>query len=203
MPLKVQNEDGTETEVYTQEELDAKAQEEADRVAAEKQAEIDRIAEEKAALEEKNKKLEDKDYNFKKLREQKEGVVGAEVLEKLNAMEQTIKSVQEQPKNEIKEEFIKHNIGEDKEKRELFDYYFNRLIEDNPSKEQIIKAGNEAMTLISGGSFTPSASGGMFSTGASPNYRESAPSGEVSEQSKQIGSHFGITEEDRKKYGKK
>lgn len=203
MPLKVQNEDGTETEVFTQEELDAKAQEEADRVANEKQAEIDRIAEEKAALEEKNKKLEDKDYNFEKLRKQKEGTVGAEVLEKLNAMEETIKSVQEQPKNEIKEEFIKHNIGEDKEKRELFDYYFNRLIEDNPSREQIIKAGNEAMTLISGGSFTPSASGGIFSTAASPNYRESAASGEVSEASKQIGSHFGITEEDRKKYGKK
>jgi hypothetical protein len=203
MPLKIQNEDGTETEVYTQEELEAKAREEAERIAAEKQAEIDRIAEEKAALEERNRKLEDKEYNFERLRKQKEGTIGAEVLEKLSAMEEAIRMVQERPKHEIKEEFIKQHIGEDKEKRELFDYYFNRLIEDNPTKEQILKASNEAMALISGGSFTPSPSGGLFSTGASLNYRETAPSGGVSEISKQIGSHFGITDEDRKKYGKK
>ena len=67
----------------------------------EKQAEIDRIAEEKAALEEKNRKLEDKEYNFERLRKQKEGTIGAEVLEKLSAMEEAIRMVQERPKHEI------------------------------------------------------------------------------------------------------
>lgn len=202
----VQNEQGEDIEVFTQEEVETlaaeKAQEEIERIAQEKQDELDRVLQEKEEAEQALQKLRDKDMNFEQLKKSKKAEVSEELRTQISSLEEKINQLAEQPKNDTKAEFIRTHIGADKEKEKLFDYYYEKLGTGANSKEDIIKAANEALTLATGGEYKPDVSSSMYSVSPSDNYRN-VTTKEVSDQSKQIGNLLGITDEDRKKYGKK
>lgn len=209
MPQIVTLEDGTETEVFTQEEVDAIAQEklaaETERIEAEKQEALEALAAEKAAAEEELQKLRNKEMNFEHVRKKAEGKeveVSEDIKKQIETLNERINSLAEQPKQDIKQDFISQYLGGDKEQTERFEYYYSRLGAEAKTKEDVLKAAQEALTLASGGAYKPDASSGMYSTGVNHNYRNT-PTDQVSEESKEIGKLFGITEEDRKKYGRK
>lgn len=206
---KVTLEDGTEVDVFTQEEVDAIAQEkltaETERLEAEKQEALDALAAEKTAAEEELQKLRNKEMNFEHVRKKAEGKeveVSEDIKKQIDSLNERINSLADQPKQDVKQDFISQYLVGDKEQTERFEYYYARLGAEAKTKEDVLKAANEALTLASGGAYKPDASSGMYSTGVNQNYRN-APTGEVSEASKEIGNLFGITAEDRKKYGTK
>lgn len=209
MPYKVTNDDGEEIEAFSQEELEEqvrqRAEEEAQKVAEEKQAELDRIAEEKLKLEEELIKLKDKDRNFELVRRKAEGKeieVSEEIRKQISELENKINEIAAQPKQDVKQDFVKQHIGDNKERLELFEYYYERLGSTAKSKEEVLKAATEALTLASGGEYKPDTTAGMYSTGVSKDYM-SKPKEGVSEASKEFGDMLGITDEDRKKYAQK
>lgn len=208
MSYKVVNEEGEEIEVFSQEELDAIAAEkiaaEVQRVEEEKQAEKEELEAELAEQKEKLAKLEDKDRNFEQLRKSSGKVAdqtAKELQEQIAQLNEKIETIASQPKNDVKEEFVIAKLGEDKEQRDRFEYYYKKLGADAKTKAEVLKAAEEALALTTGGNYQPDVSSGMHSVGASANYRNT-PSKEVSEESKQIGAMFGVTDADRKKYPK-
>ena len=206
---KVTLEDGTEVDVFTQEEVDAIAQEklaaETERIEAEKQEALEALAAEKAAAEEELQKLRNKEMNFEHVRKKAEGKeveVSEDIKKQIETLNERINSLADQPKQDIKKDFISQYLNGDKEQTERFEYYYARLGAEAKTKEDVLKAANEALTLASNGAYKPDTASGMYSTGVNQNYRNT-PTNEISEESKEIGKLFGITEEDRKKYGRK
>ena len=198
----VKNEAGEDIEVFTAEEVTAKTAEEAERVAGEKQVEFDALQVEKEELAESLRKAQDKEQNFAQLRKKADGTevkINEELKKQIDAINQKIDAVAQRPVEDAVQEFIKTNVGEEKEKKELFNYYFKKLGTEAKTKEEVTRAANEALTLATGGEYKPDGSGAMMSTGISQNYRQ-GKTDVVSEESKQIGSLFGITDADRKKY---
>jgi len=199
----IQDADGNDIEVYSQEEADAlaqeKAQEEADRVKAEKDAEM-------ATLNEELAKLKEKDMNFERVRSKAEGKeieVNEEVKKQVADLTARIEEIVAQPKNDVRDEFVRTRIGDDKEQVGRFNYYYDRLGGEAKTKEEVLRAANEALILASGGKYQPSDSGRVHSVGASQDYMNTGVTRETTEEAKSIGEALGITEEDRKKYGTK
>lgn len=199
----IQDADGNDIEVYSQEEADALAQEkavaEADRVKAEKDAEM-------ATLQEELTKLKDKEMNFERVRSKAEGKeieVNEEVKKQVADLTARIEEMAAQPKNDVREEFVRTRIGDDKEQADRFDYYYDRLGSEAKTKEEVLKAANEALVLASGGKFQPSDSGRIHSVGASQDYMNTGEQRERGEDFKSLADALGNTEEDIKKYGKK
>lgn len=209
MPYKVTTDDGEEIEAFSQEEVEALANErlaaEAERIESEKQAEVDRLAQEKLDLESELEKLKNKDMNFERVRKKAEGKdveISEEIKSQISQLEERINAIAAQPKEDVKQDFVKQYIGDNKEQQERFDYYFEKLGSDAVTKEDVIKASQEALRLASDGEYKPDLSSGMYNTGVNQNYRGTQKN-EVSETSKEIGALLGVTEEDRKKYGNK
>src|SRR4051812_18720959 len=118
MPIKVKNEDGTETEAFTQAELEEQASARADEAATkareetetEKQVEIDRLNDEL-------QKEKDKEKNFKALRDSK-GAVPEEVTKQIETLSKRLEEIGQQPvKNEL-QNFKRANFSEDKDLNE-------------------------------------------------------------------------------------
>lgn len=210
MPKKIKDDDGEEIEVFTQEELDAQAQERAEELAAakaeeieaEKQEQIDALEAEKAEAQEKLEKLESKDMNFEKLRNSKKAEGNEDVLKQIEELNVKIADLTAQPKNEVKDDFVREHLGDDEEKVKLFDHYYEKLGADASNKSEVVKAAEEALTLVTGGEYKPDLTGSMQTAGASQNYRGDHVE-EESDVSKEFGKQLGVTEKDKKKYGNK
>lgn len=209
MPRVVTLEDGTEIEVFTQEEVDANAAEklaiETERLETEKQEALDALTAEKTAAEEELQKLRNKEMNFEHVRKKAEGKeveVSEDIKKQIDSLNERINSLADRPKQDIKQDFVAQYLKGDKEQTDRFEYYYSRLGAEATTKEEVLKAAHEALVLATGGEYKPDVTSGMYSTGVNQNYRNT-PTGEVSEASKEIGNLFGITEADRKKYGKK
>jgi len=198
--VKIKQEDGTEIDVLTPEEAQAQADEAAE--AARKEAQ-DAAAAEKAELEEKLKKLEDKDFNFSQFRKknEKESEDAKKLAGEIETLKQQIGEIKVQPFVKAKEDFIATNkIEGDKELKEKFDFFFEPLASKVKTEADYKAALAGAFAAATGGTRQPSFDGMMVST------RVTGPSnsgGSVSEVSANIGAALNITDEDRKNYGKK
>lgn len=194
--MKIKQEDGSEIEVFTQEELNAKAEEAAE--AARKETEA-----EKSELEDKLKKLQDKEFNFNQLRSKTEK--GNEAAEKLaseiEVLKQQIGEVKQQPFVKAKEEFVTKNVGADEELKKKFEFFFEPLASKAKTQEDYNAALAGAFAAATGGTRQPSFEGLMVSTRVTP--PSSGGNEQESEASKTFANAFGITSEDKKKYGKK
>lgn len=197
--MKIKQEDGSELEVFTPEEAQAKIEEAAE--AARKEAQEAAEAE-KAELEGQLKKLQDKEFNFNQLRNKtdKESESSKKLAEEIEALKQQIGEVKQQPFKKAKEDFIAANKLEgDKELKEKFDFFFEPLAEKAKTEADYKAALVGAFSAATGGEKQPTFEGMMVST------RVTGPTNHgktLSETSVKIGNSLGITEEDRKKYAK-
>lgn len=189
MPLEVYNADGELVEgVLSQEEVDA--------AVAAKTAEL------QAEIEEKNvklTKLENKDFNFKRL----ENMTEAE-REKLSATELALKQEQEalQTKQaefqqgfvaDIKNDVLDTLVGDDKELREKVEYNYNRLKDSEKAtkRSEIKPLLEEALALSVGIKSGNPLTKAMNASGSAP-----SKSTKVSQDLVDFAKNFGVNAED-------
>lgn len=204
MPMKVKNEAGEDIEVPTQEEIDALAQQRADEAAeaARKEA-LETAQAEKEELEERLKKLEDKEYNFSQLRKNKdkESEEAKALAKQLEEVNQRLSKVETQPFEKAKSDFIGSNgIAGDKDLKEKFEHFLEPLAKTAKSEADYKAALAGAFAAATGGTKQPTFDGMMVSTRVTP---PSSGGNPQSEAHRTFSSAFGLSETDHKKYGKK
>lgn len=205
--MKIKNEAGEEIEVFSQEEADALAKQKAEEaVAAAKadaEAEKQTLADEKAELEEKLKKLEDKDFNFSQFRKknEKDNEELKTLKTRLDEVTGKITQLETQPFEKMKNEFMASNgITADAELKKKFDFFFEPLGKVAKDEAAMQAALTGAFAAATGGAKQPNFSGMMVSTRVTP---PSKGEGAVSEVSKNIGAALGITDKDREEHRKR
>lgn len=204
MPIKVKQDDGTELDAFTQAELDEQSSAKVKEAEEVKQLEIDDLKKQKEEKEAELKKFQDKDYNFEQLRK-KAGDKGAseeEVKKQIEDLNKKLDAVASQPINDTKADFVRDVVGEDKERKEKFEYYYKRLGAEAKTKDEVLRAAREALTLASGGEVQFDGSGKMMGTGVSQNYRNEKLR-QKGESFNEMAKALGNSEEDIKKYGNK
>lgn len=207
MPQTITLEDGTEQEVFTQEEVEAKAAEVAEAKVAEAKSEVETILAEKEA---ELQKLKDKEYNFNNLRnktektdeEKAEVLKKAEELEKsISEMQTTIAEVQKQPLEAAKSQFIANNIGADKDLKEKFDFFYEKLGKDAKTMDEVNQALAGAFNAAAGGARQPDFTGRAVHTSVSDNFAGMNDAGHETEASQAFGQMLGLSKEDKKNFG--
>ena len=162
--------------------------------------------EEISSVREKLAKLENKDYNFKKLRdmtkEEMEKLSGKEVelLKRQEKLEEEQKNFTDKVVNSYKDDALAVLAGNDKDLREKILFHYDRIKDDAVSKEEIQNKIKEAYLLASerAKAINP-LSAAMSYRGSPPNVKKGKEP--VSEDQKDLARKLGINEEDLKKYG--
>ena len=170
---KITTNDGKIVEAYSKAELDAQATQAADKAAEEaiakykeenpdKTEELTQKEEELKLKEEELSKLKEKDTNFAKLREQKDGaqaMAEAKAEEKIEEFEKTMekkleesaeateKKVLEGVYKDHYEETVKGLAGEDEELKKRIELEYKRLSDPTTNKAEISKKLSDAWTL--------------------------------------------------------
>lgn len=182
MPEIIEREDGTKVEVFSREEISAK---EAELEAARKLA---------AEKEEELKKFNDKDFNFKALREQKEASD-----KKVTELENSLNDFKNSFVNERVEDQIKRLSNGDDELAKKIRLQFDRLPEKPVTAEDVGKKVLDAYKLAS--EFRPSSGVHIpvSSAGSAPviNTTGKAP---VSDAVREVAAKMGMTPEEVEKY---
>ena len=214
MPIKVKQEDGSEIDAYTAEELaaqtEAKSKEasdaavaaETERLKTEHEAELLEKDEALKEAQDKLQKAADKELNFKKLREKQEGKSEDEkkVADEVKAMKETLAEIQKAPFETAKADFLKNNIGADKELGEKHDFFFKKLSAGAKTMDEYRIALESAFTLATGGTRQPNTSGAMLRTSVDPGFGGDK-GGVESQDSQNFGALLGLKPEDKKTYG--
>lgn len=216
MPKTIKQDDGTEIEVFTAEEvkaqvesqtselLDAKLEEERARLEAEKETELlekdEDLANTKAELE----KLRKKDMNFEALRKSKtlspeQEEAAKKTAEELSKLQETVAQIQKQPLEAAKAQFVANNIGTDKDLIETFDFFYKKLSAGAKTLDEVNTALVAAFNATTAGTRQPSDSR-ITRVGVNDNYHSLNVEAE-SEASREFGAMLGLSPEDKKTYG--
>jgi chromosome segregation ATPase len=191
MPMTLYDEAGNAKEVPTDEEIAAQL--------GERDKKLNEVTEKLA-------KLENKDFNFKRLKDMTE-----QEREKLSAIEVDLKQRQEKLEdeqrsfverqvNEHKNDALNVLAGDDKDLREKIEFHFSRIKDEAVTREEINKKMREAATLATGHApdTRPSQlSSAMGLSGAG--MRAKPKDEEITPDLKDLGAKFGLTDEDYKR----
>lgn len=150
-------------------------------------------------------KLENKDFNFRRLEQMTE-----EEKAKLSATELSLKQQQEKLEadqktfretfvGDIKKDVFEKFVGEDEELKKKVEHHFNRLPESKTaqSRTEIEQLVQEALVLSTGGRVKNPLVAAM---GLSGSQSTSVKSGKMSEDAMSVASKLGISKEDFEKY---
>ena len=198
MPEEIELADGSKREVPTEEELqNLQAGHDANKEKKEKLAEYEKTLEETTS---KLKKLENKDYNFKKLRD-----MSSEEKEKLSATEIELKKKQEELEESqasfqttivesSKNEALAVLVGDDKKIREKVLHNYDRIKGNAVTKDEINNRMRDAYNMLGVGAAkvsNPITAAAGFQGGAGV-----ANSSAKTKIDPELASNFGITDED-------
>lgn len=200
MPQIIQNEQGEDVEVFTAEELEAQKTAAIEEF---KTANPDK-GEELTKLQEELEKLKAKDLNFGNLREQKEAAekkvadLLAEVDEKIGvAKKEVLESVLKDHYNET----LKGLTGDDAELQKKIELQYNRLTDPASTKEEVARKLRDAWVLAT----QVEGPGALNSLSVSSANLSRIPmqssDKKLTPEEKELGSKFGLSDEDLKKYG--
>jgi hypothetical protein len=216
MPQTIKQEDGTEIEVFTSDEVKAQVEsqageilnvrlaEERERIEIEKEAELlekdEALANTKAELE----KLQKKDMNFEALRKSKtltpeQEEAAKKTSEELSKLQETVAQIQKQPLEAAKAQFVASNIGTDKDLNETFDFFYKKLSVGVKTLDEVNTALVAAFNAATAGTRQPNDSR-ITRVGISDNYHSLNTEAE-SEASREFGAMLGLSQEDKKAYG--
>ena len=224
MPQKVTI-DGVETEVFSADEVTAKAEAQAKEI-AETQLAAERETFEAEKLQLENERLEkeeelkqaqedlakaqNKDNNFANLRKSKEDAdrIAAEqkkivddAANKVKDLQKTVDEIKNQPLIAAKNQFKNTNIGTDKNLDEKFEHYYDIYGKNAKTLEEVNAALIAAHAAATGGRAQPQTeSQRITSVGVNDNYAGFEDSTKESDESKAFGSLLGLTPEDKKKF---
>jgi hypothetical protein len=206
MPKTLKDEEGNDIEVETAEEVSARIESERQAAADEAKAEAEQEKQEALAAKEQElteakdqlKKFEDKEYNFSKLRNKTEKEE-SELKTTVKKLEETVEQLKVQPVNDLKDNFINQHIGADTELKDKFEHFYKKLSNGAQTKEETASALKESLILASQGRQPGNFIDRAIPTGGNPGFSSDAG---PSQAEVEFGHALGVSEDDRKKYGK-
>lgn len=200
MPEEIVGEDGEKKTVYSEDEVkDLKAGHDANKAKKEELASTQKELEE---TREKLGKLENKDFNFKRLRdldkEKQAKLTEAEkaLMLKAEELENNQKSFTDKLITSYQDEAIAVLVGNDEKLRKKVLHNYSRIKGDAVTKEEVNSKMRDAFNMTGVGSQAPSAISSINSlSGSAPNPN---PSGDtkLDEGQKDLGKKLGLTDEE-------
>lgn len=207
MPKTIKNDDGTEEEVYSKDELEteakAKADEERQRVETESETQRLELQDQLKAKEDELNREKEKVGNWKALRDKADKNDGgeSETKKELDSIKETLDRVLQQPIQQTKKTFVESNVGTDKEARDKFEYFYKKTGATAKTEEEVSAALAEALILTqSSGAKVIRRDSRMIATGADNSFA-GTNDGE-SDASKEFSQRFGLKDDDKKKFSK-
>ncbi len=207
MPTKIKNEDGTETEYLSPEEVSAKLQEKEKEVVGvwepkvnEAKTQLSTALTEKQQIEEKLKSAGGpQSENFKTLKE---------ALDKkdkeISDLNTKFETISQGSLNEHRDSIVSKFAGKDEDLKKKILHHFDETLKgvQAKSKEEISKKLESAIKL-SVENIAPSVLQAAISGAGGPGFQSNSNNGpvEFSATEKGLGARMGITEDDYKKYG--
>lgn len=207
----IKQDDGTEVEVFTAEELEvqkeAAKQQAIDDFRAENPDKSEELTELQQQLEEKTAELEKfktKDLNFGNLRKQKEdvekkiGEIEKQVDEKINIVK---KEVLEGVMREHYNDTLKALAGDDDEVRKKIEFHYKRLGDAAGTKLEVANKLRDAYILATRVEEVDALTTSVISSGGVGRINPGTKQQSFSPDEKDLAKKFGLNEEDIKKYG--
>lgn len=200
--MKIKQEDGTEVEVFTAEEVAEKVQE--------KENQINELSQKSSVLEAEKQKLEEQlgttkqdNPNFATLKEALD-----KKTEEIKSLSTEISSIKDQTIAETRDSLIGAIAKNDEEMKKKILHHFNKTLSAMPSSSKDdIKAKVAAAVKLADGGNQEEILDAVFAGGEGfkVDYNKGSQSGgaDFSAREIAIGNKLNITEEDRKKYGPK
>jgi hypothetical protein len=221
MPQTIKNAAGEDEEVFSAAELAEKAEARANEIADTRVADAtSKFEEEKAAAEtrataaeaasktaaDELTKLKAKDMNFEALRKSK-GLTeeqekdSAATAKALRDMQATVDEIRKQPIEAARTTFVESNFAaDDKDGRDLFDFYYKKLSNGVTKIEDVQKAIVAAFNAATGGQRQPSRTGPMLHTSVNDNFSGGGARAE-SDASREFGTMLNVSADDKKRFG--
>lgn len=196
MPTVLYDAEGNEKQVPTEDEIKA--------MVSEKETEL-------TTVKEKLAKLENKEFNFKRLKDmtdaEKEKLSGIELdlKQKQEKLEEDQKAFIEDQVKERKEYAFTSLAGDDKDLRAKLEFHFKRLDPDKPAttQEAIMARAREAYTLATGNSVQTrsqlSGAMGLQGTGMKAKAQNDIT---ADPEAMELAAKMGVSKEDIEKYSK-
>lgn len=217
---KITTDKGEVIDAYSKEEVDAGAKEAAEtatKVAEDilakykeenpdKTEDIEKLETELKESKDKLDKLEGKESNFAKLREQKEGAE-AKIEDLQKTMEEQIKESAEATKKEVLEGVYKDHYqeeltslaGQDDELKKLIEVQYERLTDPTTNKGEISKKLRDAWTLATKQEDPNALNTAVISSGGAAAVQTKTQD-KLSPEVEQVASKFGLSQEDFNKF---
>ena len=188
--MKVKQEDGTEIEAFTAEEVEAQ-----------KSEALKAKEEELVKAKEDLSKLQDKDNNFKNLREQKEAAE-----KKAAEAEAGIKTIKDSILSDLSKKQVNEKIKSlsegDAEMEKKIKFNFERIKDAGTSSEDVEKRIQDAFILSNGGKGNNALGGAISSAGPGITTRPFAGEKTLKPELAGMAKKFGITDKDVEEYYK-
>jgi hypothetical protein len=171
------------------------------------QAKADEAAAEANSAKEKLSKMENKEFNFKKLRDLSEeerkklSTKEMELMQRQEDLETKTKGFVETQINTHKDEALAVLAGDNEELRKKTMFHYDRIKDEATSREDIRRKMRDAFRLAQGdvtGTNDPFSSAVSYSGGSAPNAKPA--SADFSNDQKDLAKKLGLSEDDLKKY---
>ena len=199
---------GEDIEVYTEAEIAEREERIKTEAVAPLQAELDKAKEDLAKATDDLTKAGDKDQNFAALRKAKDdaetklaealGNVDKTIEEKLGQFKSDIlTSVQQDHFNDI----LKSLSGGDGELAKQIKFQYDRIKDVAGTKEEMTKKMSDAYLLATGPTEPNALNSTVLSSGGVSFQRPGGSSAPLSADEKELGSKFGLNDQDLKKFG--
>lgn len=204
----IKQDDGTEIEVYTADEIEEQKQQAVDDYKTnnpDKTADIEALQETLAEKEIELEKMKGKDMNFANLRNQKEAAekkieeIKGEIDGKISNVK---KEVMEEVMRDHYSESLKALSGDDKELEKKIEFHYKRLGDVASTKTDIASKLRDAWFLATKPTGDDGVNANVFASGGVGRVQIKSQATKISAEEKAVGAKFGITDEDFKKYDK-
>ncbi len=204
----IKNEDGTEIEVFTLEEIEAQKQAALDDYKAnnpDRTGELSEAQEKLRLAEELLAKKGDKDQNFNNLRKAKDDAEKkvADILAGVDEKISTVKrEVMEGVMKDHYNDTLKTLAGEDEDVKKKIEFNYKRLADTAATKDEITSKLQDAYLLAIKPEGYNALSSTITSSGGVGRLNIKPTANKFSADEKAIGSKFGLSDEDFKKHAK-
>ena len=191
MPEIITKEDGTKVELFSKEELDAK------------NTELEKAKSDLKTTEETLAKLQGKDLNFEKLREQKEAAE-KKITELKNDIDSKIGAVKKEILEGVTKDHyndaLKSLSGEDAELKKKIEFQYDRIKDVAGTKEEVSKKLRDAFFLATKKEDDGALNASVISSGGVGRLNVKSNT-KLTPEEKALGAKMGLKEEDFAKYG--
>lgn len=196
MSKTITNEDGTEEEVFTAEELETQKTEALEAFKAENPDKTEELT----ALQEKLKGFEDKDLNFANIRKAKEEAEKKveEIMKGVDEKIQTVrKEVLEGVMADHKSSTLEALVGDDEELKKKVELEYGRLSDVASTKDQLTKKLKDAYILATAKE-PDGVNQNIYGSGGVGRLKINSTSPKFSAEEQELGAKFGLKTEDFK-----